>query len=88
MARRQMPRRTKTLMYPNIDSVGLSKIQLILYSKFCAATAIPQNDNRGTEKKRGKRTERVQKRRPIFAFIDCNLTTGSSYVRAEVERFP
>lgn len=26
--------RTKTLMYPNIDSVGLSRIQLTLYSKF------------------------------------------------------
>jgi hypothetical protein len=30
--------RTKTVIYPNIDSVVLSRIQLILYSKFWAAT--------------------------------------------------
>lgn len=32
---------TRTLMYPNIDSVGLSRILLILYSKFCAPTTQP-----------------------------------------------
>lgn len=28
-----------TVMYPNIDSNGLSRMLLILYSKFCAATS-------------------------------------------------
>lgn len=31
-------KRTKTLIYPNRDSVGLSSMLLILYSKFCDAT--------------------------------------------------
>ena len=33
-----MRERTSTLMYPNNDSVGLSIMFVILYSKFCAAT--------------------------------------------------
>lgn len=74
-------------MYPNIDSVGLSKIQLILYSKFCAAT-IHKIEGRNYDKRKEKPTKRVEKKRPILPFIRCDLSTSTSDARIEIKRFP
>ena len=77
-------------MYPNIDSVGLSKIQLILYSKFCAATIHKSNEieARNYDKREKKPTKRVEKERPILPFIRRDLSTGTSDARIEIKRFP
>lgn len=52
---------TRTPIYPNKDSVGLSKMLLILYSKFCAATGqehdLCQNVLHGRDKDRGTNQE-------------------------------
>jgi len=76
-------------MYPNMDSVGLSRMQLILYSKFCAATIRKKNPGIRIQGKKNKIfTKGIQKKRPILPFVRCDLSTGARNTRIKIKCFP
>jgi len=78
---------TKTLMYPNIDSVVLSRMPLILYSKFWAATESHRDRFFFFDKLVGL-TEWIQEVGPILALESCDLPAGTTHARIYIEGFP
>jgi len=71
---------------------GLSGMLDILYSKFCAATALVVKHN---VKKRGictklnwRRTESIPELLPVFAFQGNDFTASTADIGIEIERLP